>query len=55
LKFALRTPTVRNIALTAPLHNGAYNTLEEVIDFYNEGGGVGLGVKRENKTLPSVK
>ncbi len=31
-----RTPTLRNIALTAPyMHNGVFNTLTEVIDFYN--------------------
>ncbi|WP_210464359.1 cytochrome-c peroxidase [Rufibacter roseolus] len=54
LKFAFKTPTVRNIARTAPyMHNGAYKTLEEVIDFYNQGGGVGLGLSLENQTLPS--
>jgi len=31
-----RVPTLRNIALTAPyMHNGVFNTLEEVINFYN--------------------
>ena len=31
-----RTPTLRNIALTAPyMHNGVYATLEEVIDHYD--------------------
>jgi cytochrome c peroxidase len=31
-----RTPTLRNIAMTAPyMHNGVFNTLEEVIGFYN--------------------
>ena len=31
-----RTPTLRNIADTAPyMHNGVFNTLREVIDFYN--------------------
>ncbi|MFT5504568.1 MAG: cytochrome c peroxidase [Gammaproteobacteria bacterium] len=31
-----RTPTLRNIATTAPyMHNGVFNTLEEVIQFYN--------------------
>ncbi len=31
-RFAFRTPALRNVAQTAPyLHNGAYNTLEEVI------------------------
>ncbi|SDL59440.1 cytochrome c peroxidase [Pedobacter sp. ok626] len=55
-KNAFRTPTVRNIALTAPyMHNGIYSTLEEVIDFYNEGGGVGLGMDIPNQTLPFDK
>ncbi len=32
------TPTLRNIALTAPyMHDGRFNTLEEVIEFYNSG------------------
>lgn len=31
-----RVPTLRNIALTAPYgHNGYFNTLEEIIHFYN--------------------
>ncbi len=33
-----KTPTLRNIALTGPyMHDGRYETLEEVIDFYSEG------------------
>jgi parallel beta-helix repeat protein len=37
---AFKAPTLRNIALTAPyMHNGSLTTLEEVIDFYAEGGG----------------
>jgi cytochrome c peroxidase len=52
-KHAFKTPTVRNSALTAPyMHNGVFNSLEQVIDFYNKGGGVGLGIKIENQTLP---
>ena len=32
-----RAPTLRNIALTAPyMHDGRFQTLEEVVDFYNE-------------------
>lgn len=32
-----RAPSLRNIALTAPyMHDGRFQTLEEVIDFYNE-------------------
>ena len=48
-----KTPTIRNVELTAPyMHNGVYKTLEEVIDFYNKGGGAGLGFKLEHQTLP---
>ena len=33
-----RAPTLRNIVLTAPyMHDGRFNTLEEVLDHYNEG------------------
>lgn len=53
LKGAFKTPTIRNIALTAPyMHNGVYNTLEQVVDFYNKGGGAGLGFHIPNQTLP---
>ncbi|MEI6949061.1 cytochrome c peroxidase [Paraflavisolibacter sp. H34] len=52
-RHAFKTPTLRNIALTAPyMHNGVYRTLEEVVDFYNRGGGAGLGLKVDNQTLP---
>lgn len=55
-KYSFKTPTIRNIALTAPyMHNGVYKTLEEVIDFYNEGGGLGLGFDLPNQTLPEDK
>jgi cytochrome c peroxidase len=38
-RWKYRTPTLRNIALTAPyMHNGSISTLEEVIAFYNRGG-----------------
>jgi cytochrome c peroxidase len=31
-----KVPTLRNVAVTAPyFHNGIYNTLDEVMDFYN--------------------
>lgn len=31
-----RVPTLRNVALTAPyMHNGVFQTLQQVIDFYN--------------------
>lgn len=48
-----KTPTVRNVELTSPyMHNGVYKTLEEVVDFYNKGGGAGLGFDLEHQTLP---
>ncbi|MWB94751.1 cytochrome-c peroxidase [Flavobacterium sp. GA093] len=50
---AFKTPTVRNVAKTAPyMHNGVFTTLEEVVDFYNKGGGKGLGYEVDNQTLP---
>jgi cytochrome c peroxidase len=53
---SFKTPTIRNIELTAPyMHNGVFKTLEEVIDFYNEGGGEGLGFELNNQTLPTDK
>lgn len=37
---AFRTPTLREIASTAPyMHNGVYATLDEAIEFFNAGGG----------------
>ncbi len=51
--YSFKTTTVRNVALTAPyMHNGVYNTLEEVVDFYNRGGGAGMGMELEHQTLP---
>jgi cytochrome c peroxidase len=35
-RFAFRTPTLRNVTLTAPyMHDGVFETLEEVVQFYN--------------------
>ncbi|HEX6426199.1 MAG TPA: cytochrome c peroxidase [Niastella sp.] len=49
---SFKTVTVRNAALTAPyFHNGSYKTLEQVVDFYNNGGGVGMGLNIKNQTL----
>lgn len=55
-QYSFKTPTVRNAALTAPyMHNGAYRTLEDLMDFYNKGGGQGIGIKLEHQTLPFDK
>jgi cytochrome c peroxidase len=51
-EHAFKTPTLRNVALTAPyMHNGVFKTLEEVMDFYNKGGGAGTRTAFENETL----
>jgi len=51
-KHAFKTPTVRNIDRTSPyMHNGVYTTLEQVMDFYNNGGGAGMGLSLSNQTL----
>ena len=43
---AFKTPTLRNIEKTAPfMHDGSLATLEDVVDFYNNGG-------RDQKTDP---
>lgn len=58
-----KVPTLRNIALTAPyMHDGRFETLEEVIEHYNQGGhasatvdplmkhvGTGLNLTEERK------
>jgi cytochrome c peroxidase len=47
---AFKTPTLRNIALTAPyLHDGSLKTLEEVVQFYNNGGRL-----KETDPLPEL-
>lgn len=51
---SFKTTSVRNVELTAPyFHNGAYKTLEEVIEFYEKGGGEGIGLHVKNQTLAS--
>jgi cytochrome c peroxidase len=38
-RWAYRTPSLRNVALTGPyMHDGSLATLEEVVDFYQRGG-----------------
>ncbi|SEP83655.1 cytochrome-c peroxidase [Flavobacterium urocaniciphilum] len=53
---SFKTVTVRNANETAPyFHNGTYSTLEEVLEFYNQGGGEGIGISTKNQTLGSDK
>lgn len=52
---SFKTVTVRNVAETAPyMHNGVYKTLEQVVDFYNRGGGAGMGLDVPHQTLPDA-
>ena len=38
-RWFFKTPTLRNISLTAPyMHDGSLQTLQDVVDFYNNGG-----------------
>ena len=53
-KHAFRTGSIRNSSFTKPyMHNGVFNTMDEVIEFYNAGGGNGKGLIIENQTLSS--
>jgi cytochrome c peroxidase len=52
-KYSFKTPTVRNISKTAPyMHNGVYTNLNDVIKFYELGGGNGIGMNLLHQTLP---
>lgn len=55
-RSAFKTPTVRNTAKTAPyMHNGGFRTLQTVLDFYNKGGGQGVGLNVPEQTLAADK
>jgi len=42
MHYRFKTPSLRNVALTAPyMHDGSLPSLESVIHFYNDGGGIG--------------
>lgn len=50
---SFKTPGLRNIYESGPyMHNGSFKTLEEVIEFYNKGGGAITKTKISNQTLP---
>ena len=52
-RYFFKTPTVRNAELSAPyMHNGAYENMEQLMTFYNLGGGAGMGLNVEYQTLP---
>ncbi len=53
---AFRTPTLREIRRTAPyMHNGIHQTLDEVIEFFDAGGGKGNTALKPLKLSPGEK
>jgi cytochrome c peroxidase len=49
---SFRTGSLRNITHTNPyMHNGVFGNLEEVVEFYDSGGGGGKGLMVSNQTL----
>lgn len=55
-QYAFKIPTIRNSEKTAPyMHNGVYQTLAQVMEFYNNGGAAGLRINLPNQTLPREK
>jgi cytochrome c peroxidase len=52
-KGVWRTPSLRNVALTAPyMHNGSLRTLEEVVEHYNQGGSSSAPGSRSSRIKP---
>jgi cytochrome c peroxidase len=46
-RFSYRTPTLRNVELTAPyMHDGSLATLRDVVDFYDRGGNSNPGLDK---------
>jgi len=53
--MAFRTGSIRNSTYTAPyMHNGVFRSMEQVIDFYDKGGGAGRKLPVNNQTLESA-
>jgi cytochrome c peroxidase len=51
-KGQFKTPTLRNVALTAPyMHDGSMKTLRDVVDFYAGGGNSNPNLDKEMKPL----
>jgi cytochrome c peroxidase len=52
--YSFKTPSIRNLDLTFPyMHNGVFKDLDQVIDFYNQGGGsLDNNKPITNQTLP---
>jgi len=55
-KGAFKTPTLRNISLTAPyMHNGVFTSLEDVVGFYDKGGILNPYLDEEIRQLKLTK
>jgi len=51
-RWLYKTPSLRNVSLTAPyMHNGSIASLREVVEFYNGGGIVNENLDRLIKPL----
>ena len=51
-KGAFKTPTLREISITAPyMHDGTLSSLEDVIEFYKRGGNANLQLDRRMRPL----
>jgi len=49
---SFKTVSVRNVKYSAPyMHNGSMSDLKSVMDFYNKGGGQGIGLSVDHQTL----
>jgi cytochrome c peroxidase len=49
---AFKTPTIRNVSLSAPyMHDGSQKTLEEVVTWYDEGGHPNPNLDKDIKAL----
>ena len=52
-RWKFRTPSLRNVAITAPyMHNGSIGTLKEVVQFYNKGGIRQIGKMKNDNISP---
>ncbi len=55
-EHAFKVPTLRNLVATAPyFHNRAFDSLADVVEFYEDGSGVGLGFALEHFDSDAAK
>ena len=50
-----KTPRLRNVARAPPdMHKGVFSTLEEMVDFYNDGGRGRLNVYNQDSKVAKL-